>query len=83
MLNLLMHLSFISLFIGMYLVGSAKNRIGWHFRIVGWMGIIASGFVVNLSPLIFWGGVSAVVDMIGYVFSEDWEESDEDSEREG
>jgi len=66
MIDILGHLFYISIFIGMLLL-KQKSRAGWLFRLVGEIGWVILGFKLGLTSVWIWGIIFAVVDIAAFI----------------
>lgn len=65
MIDLLGHVFYLCLFLGMYLLAK-KKKVGWFFRFVGELGWTSLGLALGLSSIVIWGIIFMVIDAFGY-----------------
>lgn len=66
MIDLLGHLGYASIMIGMVLL-ARRNAYGWVARLLGDAGWVALGFVLGMSSIVLWGLVFVLLDIVGWL----------------
>lgn len=65
MLDVIGHIGYLIIFIGLILLGY-KKRSGWLFRFVGDTVVIYLGIVLHLTSIWMWGIVFGVIDLTNF-----------------
>lgn len=71
------HVSYVFLACGAYLLGR-KNKWGWLCHIIGGLGWLIIGFIMEMSSLWTWGFVFLFIDIKGFRNWWKWEGKHDD-----
>jgi len=67
LLDLLGHLAYVFILLGLWYIARGPQIRGWKFRVVGDFLWVIIGIKLNLSSVWFWSGIFLGIDCVGWM----------------